>query len=153
MSSQIDLTLSRCAAAGCLAAAPWLVASAFLLVAGLAGKTWMHALAPLTIVGALLQYRLNGLLAGPSAVLGLYLDQNTLYARLGNGQAVAVSACRSSRISSRIALLKLKPVASRSSSYPVVLLSGKRITGNLPEDQFRRLRLWLRLGRAQQSSE
>jgi len=153
VSNQIDLTLSRCGAVGCLAAAPWLIASAFVLIAGASGKNWMYALAPLTLAGAIFQYRLNGLLAGPSAVLGLHLDQNTLYARLGNGQTLAVSACPSSRISSTIVLLKLQPIAARSASYPVVLLSGMRVAGNVSEDQFRRLRMWLRLGRAQQSFE
>ncbi len=151
MSSRIDLTLSPSVATGCLAATPWLVASAFVLIAATAGKSWLYALAPLTLAGAVFQYRLNGLLIGPSAVLGLYLENNTLYARLGSGQAEAVSACRSSRLSSKLALLKLQPVASKSSSYPVVILSGQRITGNLPEEQFRRLRLWLRLGRTQHS--
>jgi toxin CptA len=153
VSNRIDLTLSRCVAVGWLAAAPWLVASAFALTAGAFGKTWMYTLAPLTLMGAMFQYRLNGLLAGPSAVLGLHQDQGTLYARLGNGQTVAVRACPSSRISSKLVLLKLQPAASRSGSYPIVLLSGKRIDGNLSEDQFRRLRMWLLLGRTQQSFE
>lgn len=130
---------------------PWLVASAFVLIAAAAGKSWLYALAPLTLAGAVFQYRLNGLLLGPTAVLGLYLENNTLYARLGSGQTEAVSACGSSRLTSKLALLKLQPVASKSSSYPVVILSGQRIAGNLPEEQFRRLRLWLRLGRSQQS--
>ncbi|MDS1311803.1 MULTISPECIES: hypothetical protein [Marinobacter] len=151
VSSRIDLTLSPSVAVGCLAATPWLTASAFVLIAAAAGKSWLYALAPLTLAGALFQYRLNGLLIGPSAVLGLYLEKNTLYARLGNGQTAAVSACRSSRLNSRMALLKLHAVASRSTSYPVVILSGQRVSGNLPEEQFRRLRLWLRLGRTQQS--
>jgi len=153
VSNQIELTLSRCVAVGCLAAAPWLVASAFVLIAGAFGKTWMYTLAPLTLAGAVFQYRLNGLLKGPSAVLRLHQDQNALYARLGNGQTLAVTACPSSRISSKVVLLKLQPVASRYASYPVVLLSGNRIAGNVSEDQFRRLRMWLRLGRAQQSFE
>lgn len=153
VSSQIDLKLSRCGAVGCLAAAPWLAASAFLLIAGVAGKNWMYGLVPLTLAGALVQYRLNGLLAGPSAVVGLSQNQNTLYAHLGNGQILAVNACPSSRMSSKIALLKLKPIASKYAAYSVVLLSATRIAGNLPEDQFRRLRMWLRLGRAQQPSE
>ncbi|MBQ0813884.1 MAG: hypothetical protein KBT82_06850 [Marinobacter sp.] len=153
VSNRIDLTLSRCVMAGCLAAAPWLVASTFALIAGASGKHWMYALAPLTLAGALYHYRLNGLLAGPSAVLALHQDQGTLYARLGNGQILAVSASPSSRISSKFALLKLQPVASTSPSYPVVLLSDRRIAGNVSEDQFRRLRMWLRLGRAQQSFE
>jgi toxin CptA len=153
VSSQIDLKLTRCGAVGCLAAAPWLAASAFLLIAGAAGKHWMYGLVPLTLAGALVQYRLNGLLAGPSAVVGLSQNQNTLYARLGNGQVLAVSACPSSRMNSKMALLKLKPAASKYTAYSVVLLSTTRITGNLPEDQFRRLRMWLRLGRAQQPSE
>ncbi|MGO1501062.1 MAG: hypothetical protein ACTHWH_07235 [Marinobacter sp.] len=153
VSSQFELTLSRCVAAGCLAAAPWLAASAFLLIAGASGKSWMYALAPLTVAGAIFQYRLNGLLAGSSAVQELHLDQNTLYARLGNGQTLAVNACPSSRISSKLVLLKLQTTASKTTSYSVVLLSGTRIAGNVSEEQFRRLRMWLRLGRSQQSFE
>ncbi|MGO1461192.1 MAG: hypothetical protein ACTHYN_00325 [Marinobacter sp.] len=149
MSSQTELTLSRCVAAGYLAAAPWLIASIFLLIAGASGKHWMYALTPLTLAGAVFQYRLNGLLSGPSAVLGLQLNQNTLYARLGNGQVLAVNASASSRLSSKLVLLKLQPVASRFTSYPVVLLSDTRVTGNVSEDSFRRLRMWFRLGRAQ----
>ncbi|MDO6823932.1 hypothetical protein [Marinobacter sp. 1_MG-2023] len=153
MSSRIDLTLSRCAAAGCLAAAPWLTAFTFALIAGTAGKNWMFILAPLALAGAIFQYRLNGLLAGPSAVLGLHQEQGTLYARLGNGRILAVNASPASRICSNVALLKLEPTTSTSSTYPVVLLSGKRIAGNVSEDQFRRLRMRLRLGRTQHSFE
>ncbi|WP_417517135.1 hypothetical protein [Marinobacter sp.] len=153
VSSRINLTLSRCAAAGCLAAAPWLIASAFALIAGAAGKNWMFILAPLALAGAIFQYRRNGLLAGPSAVLGLHQEEDTLYAHLGDGQILAVSPSPASRMCSTAALLKLQPIASKSSTYPVVLLSGKRIAGNVSEDQFRRLRMWLRLGRTQQSFE
>ncbi|NWN92545.1 hypothetical protein HLV39_13700 [Marinobacter adhaerens] len=153
MSSRTDLTLSPSTAAGCLAAAPWLATCAFALIAGAAGKHWMYLLALPTLVGATAQFRLNGLLKGATAVRALYQDQNTLFARLGNGRTIAVSPCSSSRISSKVVLLKLRPTASRYSTYPVVLLTGKRIAGNLPEDQFRRLRMWLRLGHTQQSLE
>lgn len=153
VSNQIDLQLKRSGAVGCLAAAPWVAASIFLLVAGAAGKNWMYALAPLTLAGALFQFRLNGLLAGPSAVKSLRQSKNTLYAQLGNGQTLAVQACTSSRLSSKIALLKLKPTASKLITYPVVLLSGTGFAGNVSEDQFRRLRMWLRLGRTQQPRE
>lgn len=153
MSNRINLTLSPCIAAGCLAATPWLLACVFALIAGAAGKHWIYAFTPVALAGAIYQFRLNGLLAGASAVLGLEQDQNTLYAHLGSGQTLAVCASSSSRISSKIALLKLQPLAAKSTCYSVVLLSGKRIAGNIPEDQFRRLRMWLRLGRVQQSFE
>jgi len=153
VSNRIDIELSRCVGAGCLAAAPWVAASAFVLIAGAAGHKWMSVLALPALIGAVFQFRLNGLLAGPLAVLGLHQDQGTLYARLGNGQTVAVNASPSSRICSKAALLKLHPATSRYSTYPVVLLSCKGITGNVSEDQFRRLRMWLRLGRTQQSFE
>ncbi len=151
VSSRIDLALSPSVVTGFVAALPWLAASAFILIAAMAGKPWMLALAPVTLAGAVFQFRRNGLLAGHGAVLGLYLEQNRLYARLGSGQSRAVYACPSSRLSSRVALLNLRPVASRSGSYPVVLLCSNRIAGNVSEDQFRRLRMWLRLGRSQQS--
>ncbi|HET8800597.1 MAG TPA: hypothetical protein VFN01_05365 [Marinobacter sp.] len=151
MPSRIDLTLSPSVAVGLLATVPWLAAGAFALLAAASGKPWLALAVPPMLAGALIQYRQNGRLSGRKAVQQLILDEGQLYARLGDNRLVTVTTGGASRIGSRLALLKLRPTGTRFQSYPVILLSGTPFGSNVPDDPFRRLRLWLRLGRPETS--
>ncbi|WP_449286318.1 hypothetical protein [Marinobacter sp. PE14] len=147
MSSRIELTLTPSLLVGLLAVLPWLFLLAFLVMAVLAGKFWLLVTIPIALWGAALQYRSNGLLLGAGSVSGLLIEQDKLYARIGDNQQVEVIPLASSRIWSGLALLKLRPAGTRFRSYTSLLLApipGR--SGNVPAEDFRRLRVWLRLG-------
>ena len=153
MSSRIDLTLSPSGAVGLLASAPWLALLGFLAVAISAGKPWLLIGLPVALVGAILQYRGSGRLQGSSTVNVLRVEEGQLSARLGDGREIAVIATGASRLGPRLALLKLRPVGTRVRTYSAILLANTAyLRGNVPEDEFRRLRMWLRLGLPQPAS-
>ncbi len=80
---------------------------------------------------------------------GLLVDQEQMYAITGDNRRIPVSPASSSRIWSSLVLLKLHPSDTRSTPYTTILLAplpGSQ--GNVAEDDFRRLRVWLRLGRS-----
>ncbi|WP_372998568.1 hypothetical protein [Marinobacter sp.] len=147
MSNRIELTLSPSLLVGTLAALPWLVLLAFLVMAALAGKSWLLAATPVALAGAALQYRCNGLLLGSRSVKSLLIEQGTLYANTGDNGKIPVHPEAASRIWAGLALLKLRPADTRLRGYNAILLapsSGR--PGNVPKEDFRRLRVWLRLG-------
>ncbi|TYC59365.1 hypothetical protein FMN52_07635 [Marinobacter sp. BW6] len=149
MSSRIELTLTPSLLVGALAVLPWLLLLGFLLIAALAGKVWLLLAAPIALAGVTFQYRSNGLLLGDSSVHGLLIEQGKMYAKTGDNRQVQVLPQASSRIWSGLALLKLRPAGTRFQSYTTILLApipGR--PGNVPADDFRRLRVWLRLGRS-----
>ncbi|WP_417566070.1 hypothetical protein [Marinobacter sp.] len=147
------MTLSPSRLAGLLATTPWLVLLTFLVAAALAGKPWLLAASPLVLAGLLRQYRCHGLLRGRHSVSSLSVEQGQLYAATGDHRRVPVITSSASRIWSGLALLKLRPAGARFRSYTTILLAPSSGTnGNCPEDEFRRLRMWLRLGRARPSS-
>jgi toxin CptA len=149
VSSRIELTLTPSLPVGVLAVLPWLLLLAFLLIAALAGKTWLLVAAPIALGGATLQYRSNGLLLGDSSVHGLLIEHGKMYAKTGDNRQVEVLPLAASRIWSGLALLKLRPAGTRSRSYTTILLApSPGRPGNVSADDFRRLRVWLRLGRS-----
>ncbi|MEQ5817356.1 hypothetical protein J3362_17705 [Marinobacter sp. NFXS11] len=153
MSSRIELTLTPSIRVGLLAVLPWLLLLAFLVVAVLAGKFWLLVAIPIALWGAALQYRSNGSLLGIGSVNGLLIEHGKMYARIGDNRQVEVIPVASSRIWSGLALLKLRPTGTRFRSYTSILLAplaGR--PGNVPAEDFRRLRVWLRLGRPRRSS-
>lgn len=153
MSSRIELTLTPSLPVGVLAVLPWLLLLIFLLVAALAGKIWFLAAAPIALGGATLQYRSNGLLVGGGSVHGLLIEHGKMYAKTGDSRHVQVLPLASSRIWSGLALLKLRPTGTRSQSYTTILLApSPGRPGNVAADDFRRLRVWLRLGRSGRST-
>lgn len=153
MSSRIELTLAPSLLVGVLAVIPWLLLMAFLVIAALAGKTWLLIATPIALGGATLQYRCNGLLLGSRSVNSLLVEHGKLFAKTGGNQQVQVLPQASSRIWSGLALLKLRPAGTRFRSYTTILLApSPGRPGNVPEDDFRRLRVWLRLGRSGRSS-
>ncbi|MCM0611179.1 hypothetical protein KFJ24_01675 [Marinobacter sediminum] len=153
MSSRIELNLSPSVAVGILATLPWLVLLIFIVIAAATGKGWLAAGIPITLIGAFAQYRNSGMLRGASSVGALRLKDEQLYAKLVDGRLIPVTAGPNSRVGARLALLKLRPVGTRLLSYSAILLADTAGThGNVPEDEFRRLRVWLRLGRSQPTS-
>jgi|AZIH01.1.fsa_nt_gi toxin CptA len=136
-----------------MATLPWLALVAFLIVAALADNVWMLAAIPVALTGALLQYRNNGLLKGCRCVKDLSVEQDQLYARTGDNLRVPVDAMPASRVWSGLALLKLRPADTRYRTYTTILLtSSLDRPGNVAEEEFRRLRMWLRLGRSKPPS-
>lgn len=149
MSNRIELTLSPCRLVGVLAILPWLALVVFLVVAALAGKAWLLAAIPVAAMGGLLQYRRNGLLKGRRAISDLLVQQDQLYAVTSDKRRIPVSASAESRLWSGLALLKLRPEGTRYWPYTLILLtSSAGRPGNVTEEEFRRLRMWLRLGRS-----
>ncbi|MBW4935777.1 hypothetical protein [Marinobacter sp. F4206] len=150
MSNRIELTLHPSVATGLLATVPWLALLGFLVAAAHGGKPWLLAGIPVALAGAGLQYRRSGLLRGNSAINRLTVERGQLSARLGDGRQIAVKAAGTSRLGSRLALLKLRPIGTTVKAYSAILLANTaHLRGNVPEDEFRRLRVWLRLGKPQ----
>ncbi|SFR55772.1 toxin CptA [Marinobacter gudaonensis] len=147
MSSRIELSLSPSRLAGVIAGLPWLVLLVFLLIGSLKGKPWLLTAVPIVLAGAVLQYRCSGALLTKRSVTGLLVDQGQLYVVTGDHRRIPVRPAPSSRLWSRLALLKLRPVGTRFQAYSAVIVSsGPGCPGNAPEADFRRLRMWLRLG-------
>ncbi|MEO9523944.1 hypothetical protein [Marinobacter alexandrii] len=152
MSSRIELPLQPSLAVGLLAATPWLAMACFVLVAGVAGKgLLLLGLAP-TLAGAFFQFRGTGLMGGKRAITALKVSDGQLYVQLGHTRTVAMEVAGASQLGADLTVLKLRPVGTRLFAYSAILLTGNRLVrGNVPEDEFRRLRVWLRLGRSQPS--
>ena len=151
MSSRTDASLQPSAAAGLVAAAPWLLLAAFLSAAATAGKAPLLLAVPPVLAGAFTQFRRCGLLRGQRAITGLQLKDGLLCAQTGNGATEMVAVADASRLGARLALLKLRPAGTRSRAYTAILLADAGpIRGNVPVNEFRRLRVWLRLGRPAQ---
>lgn len=154
MSSRIELTLAPSLLVGLLAVLPWLLLLAFVTIAALAGKIWLLLATPIALWGAATQYRSNGLLLGAGSVKGLLIEHDKMYIRTGEHRQFEVLPMASSRIWSGLALLKLQPVGTRLRSYTAILLAPlPRAPGNVPAEDFRRLRVWLRLGRPRRSPD
>ncbi|WP_372980756.1 hypothetical protein [Marinobacter sediminum] len=152
MSSRIELSLQPSLAAGLIASAPWLAMAGFILIAGTANKgLLLLGLIP-TLAGALFQFRSTGLLSTKRAVTALQVLDGQLYAQLSHSRTTTMEIASVSQLGAHLALLKLRPVGTRLFPYSAILLTGNRfVRGNVPEDEFRRLRVWLRLGRSQPS--
>lgn len=152
MSSRIELRLSPSRLVGLLATIPWLALLIFLMAGALAGKQWLLVVAPVALAGSLRQYRSYGLLRGRQSVSCLFVEQDQLYAATGGDRQVPVTAAAASRIWSGLALLKLRPAGTKFRSYSTILMAPSlSIEGNCQKEEFRRLRMWLRLGRSRPS--
>ncbi|HEY9119727.1 MAG TPA: hypothetical protein VIN33_08210 [Marinobacter sp.] len=146
MSSRIDLRISPSHPVAFLCALPWLLLTALAaLMVTTHGPAWL-LLSPLPFAGAIIQYRRSGLLSGPNSVIGLRVENQHLYARLGSGSEVLVLPSGESRVSAGLTVLKLRRTGSISSTYPVVLVALTPRLCNTSPEAFRQLRVWLRLG-------
>jgi toxin CptA len=147
---KIKLVLAPSIAVGALAALPWLTLTVFLIIAGAAGKYWLIVILPVTLTGALVQYRHKGLLNAGTSVMALVVEDNQCSAQLADGRVIPVHVSTDSRMGAKLALLKLRPQGTRLLFCSTILLADiTSIPGNVAEDDFRRLRVWLRLGRSQ----
>jgi len=153
VSNRIKLALTPSVTVGLLAATPWLALLAFIIIAaGVAGKHWLLTALPVALAGALVQYRHKGLLSAGASVTALSVECNQCFAQLADGRTIPVQISTGSRMGARLALLKLRPQGSGLLSCSAILLADTgNISGNVAEDDFRRLRVWLRLGRPQQA--
>ncbi|QSP96299.1 hypothetical protein LPB19_07950 [Marinobacter salinisoli] len=153
MFSRIEIPLAPSVPAGIIASLPWLAISIFLLGVGATRYPWLVAGVPLTLAGAAVVFRKTGLLQGKSAVTSLLLEQGQLYAQLGCGQREPVSPSPASRLGPHLTLLKLSAKDSTVRSYSAILIgSNPCCQGNVPGNEYRRLRVWLRLGQQAPSS-
>ena len=144
MSSRIDIRLRPTGLAGAIAALPWLVLAGFVSLLSTDGHVWLLTMVPLAAVGMFYAVRSQGLLRGKRCLIGLRLHDGQLWALHHDRAAVAVNPGPGSRIGARFSVLQLRQAHSNRYYTTVLLLSGGH--GNLPSDDARRLRLWLRLG-------
>lgn len=91
---------------------------------------------------------LRNLLRAVNTVTELTLDHNQLRARFGSGDSCPVAVAGESRLSPRLTLLKIRPTDSRFHSRLVVLANFGPGFRNVDPEEFRRLRMWLRLGQS-----
>ncbi|MEH6356214.1 MAG: hypothetical protein V7760_09345 [Marinobacter sp.] len=144
MSSQIDIRLRPTGLVGAIAALPWLVLTAFVGLLSADGHMWPLTMVPLAAAGTFYAVRSQGLLRGKRCLIGLHLHNDQLWALHNDSAAVAVNPGPGSRIGAYFSVLQLRHAQSNRYHTTVLLLSVGR--GNLPSDDARRLRLWLRLG-------
>ena len=144
MSSRIDIRLRPTGLVGAIAALPWLVLAGFVSLLSTDGHVWLLTMVPLAAVGMFYAFRSQGLLRGKRCLIGLRLHDGQLWALHHDRAAVAVNPGPGSRIGAHFSVLQLRQAHSNRYYATVLLLSGSR--GNLPSDDARRLRLWLRLG-------
>jgi len=144
VSSRIDIKLRPTGLVGAIAALPWLVLAGFVSLLSTDGHVWLLAMVPLAAVGTFYAVSSHGLLLGQHCVVGLRLHDGQLWALHHDNAAVAVNPGPGSRIGANFSVLQLRQAHSNRYYTTVLLLSGGR--GNLPSDDARRLRLWLRLG-------
>ncbi|OEY66898.1 hypothetical protein [Marinobacter sp. X15-166B] len=152
MPDRSELVVAPSMAAGLLAAAPWIVLLASTLVTSWVGTPLLLIFVPVALGGALTEVHRCGLLRSPRSVVRLAMRGRELRAELGDGREFPVSVSADSRLTARVALLKIIPCAPTSSSaHPlatVVLLGGSGRFNNIRSQPFREFRVWLRLNRS-----
>ncbi|MBZ2167300.1 hypothetical protein [Marinobacter sp. F4216] len=147
MFNRIELPLRPSILSGVVAALPWLAIAAFLIVVGYTRIPWFLGAVPAALCGAWIYFRRMGQLKGKTAVTSLLLEQGQLYAQLDSGERKPVSPSPASRLGRRLSLLKLRANDSTVRAYSAILIDGGTIChGNVPGNEYRRLRVWLRLG-------
>ncbi|WP_166251571.1 hypothetical protein [Marinobacter salicampi] len=148
MSSRIDLTLEPCLGAGLIAAAPWLVLTVAAAALGSLQAPWLWLISPLALLGAGWQTAVSGLLRSPHSVVRLTVKEGFLQAQLADGRRFAALPASESRLFGGLGLLKLTLEGSTVKPPLVVIYASGasgRLAGNVPADDCRRLRVWLRL--------
>ncbi|AZT83072.1 hypothetical protein EHN06_05665 [Marinobacter sp. NP-4(2019)] len=91
------------------------------------------------------QPSLRSILRAVNSVTELTLEQGQLHARFASGICCPVFVAGESRIGPRLTLLKIRASDTRSGSRLVVLVNFGPGVRNVDPDEFRRLRMWLRL--------
>ena len=148
MSSRIDVSLTPSLPAGLIAAAPWLLLALAGAVLGFAGEPWFLFLCPAAILGAGWQVQLSGLLRSSASVIRLTVAEGQLNVHLADGRSFPAHPTSDSRLFGGLALLKFR-LGGTSLKPPLVVLfsfsNREEAVGNVDPDNFRRLRVWLRL--------
>ncbi|MBE0485211.1 hypothetical protein [Marinobacter sp.] len=146
MSSPINLPLSPSALTGLLATFPWLLLGVF--SAGAAIESSLLLLAFLPPIGLLGWRSLekHGRLRGSGAVTALQADDSGVLCQLRDGRAIRCQVDSSSSIGPSFVILKLQPEGTTSHRM-MVLITGSigPFRANVPDQDFRRLRMWLRI--------
>ncbi|MGM0769243.1 MAG: hypothetical protein ACQEV6_14555 [Pseudomonadota bacterium] len=88
----------------------------------------------------------SGLLRACNTVTRLTVERDQLYATRNADEQTPVSVAAESRIGRRVTLLKIRTADARSQTHLVVLADLGPGFRNITPDDFRRLRMWLRLG-------
>ncbi|EON91465.1 hypothetical protein MARLIPOL_13504 [Marinobacter lipolyticus SM19] len=91
---------------------------------------------------------LRSILRGVNSVAELTLEQDQLHAYFDSGISYPVFVTGESRIGPRLTLLKIRASDTRSGSRLVVLANFGPEFRNVDPTEFRRLRMWLRLGQS-----
>ncbi|MCK7551193.1 hypothetical protein [Marinobacter goseongensis] len=91
------------------------------------------------------------ILCACNAVTRLKVEQGQLYAGVRAGEPKPVSVANESRIGRHLTLLKIRSRDARSQSHLVVLVDFGPHFRNVASDEFRRLRMWLRLGQTRRT--
>lgn len=143
MYSRINLPLQRSVPLAALLALCWALPAglALTLTTGLPAG---HLMASVVFAGiGWRSVRHLALLESQQAVTGLSLRRQQLSVRTAEGSDIPVKVAANSRLTSRVALLKLRPEASTLKEHTVLLVNLPFCT-NVDPDAFRRLRVWLR---------
>ncbi|WP_303293486.1 hypothetical protein [Marinobacter sp. ST-43] len=149
MSNPIELNLSPSRAAGICASLPWLALSAVLLAISLSITPLALVLLPVSLLLGWQEFRRCGRLRGANAIISLTTDDRHLRCQLANGQEVTARVCGCSSLGASFLVLKVESVVTRSDTMTAILLSPSRLCrGNVSEQAFRRLRMWLLAGPA-----
>lgn len=150
MSNRIDVPLQPAIGAGLIAAAPWLVLALAAAILADQGPALLWLFCPAGVLGALCQVRSSGLLTSPASITRLTVEDGQLHAHFADGRRFVARPASESRIFGQLALLKLKldKTAGIQPSLVVLFNSGSMgaVSGNVRSDDFRRLRVWLKLG-------
>ena len=149
MSNPIELNLSPSRAAGICASLPWLALSAVLLAISLSITPLALVLLPVSLLLGWQEFRRCGRLRGANAIISLTTDDRHLRCQLANGREVTTRVCGCSSLGASFLVLKVESVVTRSDTMTAILLSPSRLCrGNVSEQAFRRLRMWLVAGPA-----
>tara|TARA_B100000519_G_scaffold173384_1_gene160719 strand:+ start:916 stop:1377 length:462 start_codon:yes stop_codon:yes gene_type:complete len=149
VSNPIELNLSPSRAAGICASLPWLALSAVLLAISLSITPLALVLLPVSLLLGWQEFRRCGRLRGANAIISLTTDDRHLRCQLANGQEVTARVCGCSSLGASFLVLKVESVVTRSDTMTAILLSPSRLCrGNVSEQAFRRLRMWLLAGPA-----
>ena len=149
MSNPIELNLSPSRAAGICASLPWLALSAVLLAISLSITPLALVLLPVSLLLGWQEFRRCGRLRGANAIISLTTDDRHLRCQLANGQEVTARVCGCSSLGASFLVMKVESVVTRSDTMTAILLSPSRLCrGNVSEQAFRRLRMWLVAGPA-----
>ncbi|WP_133169833.1 hypothetical protein [Marinobacter halophilus] len=126
---------------------PWLVLGAFAAGAAMESSLLLLAFLPPICLLGWRSFQKHGLLQGPNAVIALRFDHPGVTCQFRDGSELHCRISTSSSLGAAFLVLRLQPEDTRSNGI-VVLITGNSgpFRANVPEADFRRLRMWLRIG-------